>query len=134
MKVEFLDSEVFGPELVISADEFLNGMKDENDFESLMHATEAFSCLFGVDYVVSREEYEEAAKVLENDGLVIFAICSGKHPPRRWCELYVSNNNQPIKVSYEDEEGRHLRRQGKYDPTAIERVRARHEAEEKKHE
>lgn len=134
MKVEFLDSDVLGPELFVSASEFLKAEKNNTEYESLAHATEAFANLFGVDYHISEEEYNAVISQMEKTGAVIFTIGEDKYPTRRWCEIYVSNNNQPQKVLYADGDGIHLRRKGKFNPKAMDAIKKKREAEGKAHE
>lgn len=134
MKVEFLESDMYGAELCVSATEFLKAKKDNVEFDSLVHATEAFSALLGLDYCISRNEYDAVVNRLDNTGVVIFTVCEDKYPSRRWCEVFVSKNNQPERIAYEDEDGRHLKLYAKYDPKAAARIKKRHEEEVKQHE
>lgn len=98
MKVEFLESNVFGPELVVSAEEFYKAKNNENEFDSLRHATEAFSKLFDVDYYILRSEFDAVLQVLGKNGKVIFVIEEVAYSIRRICEIYVSNDNQLQRV------------------------------------
>lgn len=132
MKVEFLDSDVFGPELFVSASEFLKAEKNNKEYESLAHATEAFANLFGVEYHISEDEYDAVISQLEKTGAVIFTICEDKYPTRRWCEIYVSNNNQLQKVLYTNENRSKSQIKAKYNPKAIDAIRKRYETEEKR--
>lgn len=134
MKVEFLNSDVLGPELFVSASEFLKAEKNSIEYESLANATEAFANLFGVNYQISEDEFDAVIARLDKAGAVIFTIGEDKYPTRRWCEIYVSNNNQLEKLLYADDDGIHLRRKYKIIPKAIDAIRKKHEAEEKARE
>lgn len=136
MKVEFSESDIWGAQLLVTASEFKKALKSDAEFESLAHATAAFSNLFGVDYEISSDEYSSTIHFLGKDGLVIFKIGEARYPDRRWVEILASENNQLTKVCWTDDDGYHLKKppkQGKFDPKAIERIRKRHE-EEQHHE
>lgn len=120
--------------MCVSATEFLKANEDNIEFNSLVHATEAFSALLGLDYRISRNEYDVVVNRLDHTGIVIFAIGESSRPSLMWCEIFVSTRNQPERIVYEDEEGRHLKRNGKYDPKAAARIRKRHEEEVTRHE
>ena len=135
MKVEFLESDVLGAELLISAAEFVKAKNSGVEYDSLTHATSAFAGLLGLDYQISEEEYKAVCDRLDKTGTVIFTIGESQYPSRRWCEICVSNGNGQLeKVVYEDNGGYHIKKVGKYVPKAMARIRKRHEAEEKRHE
>ena len=135
MKVEFLESDVLGAELLISAAEFVKAKNSGVEYDSLTHATSAFAGLLGLDYQISEEEYKAVCDRLDKTGTVIFTIGESQYPSRRWCEICVSNGSGQLeKVVYEDDGGYHIKRVGKYDPKAMARIRKRYEAEENRHE
>lgn len=105
MKVEFLDNDVLGAELLISASEFVKAKNNEREYDSLVHATAAFANLLGLDYQISEDEFDAVIARLDKTGAVIFTIGESQYPTRRWCEICVSNNNQLEKIAYEDEDG-----------------------------
>ena len=125
MKVEFLDSDILGPHLFVTKNEFIQAEKSDNEFESLQHAVEAFCKLFDVDYVIYEDEYSAVLDMLEKDGAVIFTICESKYPTKRWCEIQVSNSNHLQTVVYEDETGYHIRRRGKLNSNALKGISQR---------
>ena len=132
MKVEFTESELWGAALFVAEADFKLAKTRDVEFDSLAHATTAFANLFDVDYTIARNEYNAALDVLEKNGAVIFTIASSQYPERRWVEIQVSNNNQPQRVLYADEDGYHLIRHGHFNPKAAAAIRKRHKEEEKK--
>ena len=133
MKVEFSESEIWGAQLLVTASEFKKALKSDVEFDSLAHATTAFSNLFGVDYEINGDEYSATTDFLGQDGLVIFVIGESHYPNRRWVEILVSENNQLTKVCWTDDDGYHLKRRAKVNIKALDRIKKRHE-EEQKHE
>ena len=132
MKVEFIESEFWGATLFVAEADFKLAKSKDAEFDSLAHATPAFANLFGVDYTISRDEYNAALDVLEKNGAVIFTFGSSQYPERRWVEIQVSNNNKPQRVLYADEDGYHLIRHAHYNPKAAAAIRKRYEEERKK--
>ena len=53
MKVEFLESDVLGAELLISAAEFVKAKNSGVEYDSLTHATSAFAGLLGFNYQIT---------------------------------------------------------------------------------
>lgn len=131
MKVEFSESDIWGAQLLVTASEFKKALKSDIEFESLVHATTAFANLFGVDYEINNEEYSSAIRCLGKDGLIIFKIGEARYPDRSWVEILVSENNQLKKVCWTDDDGYHLKRHAKTDPKTLDRIRKRHEGEQK---
>ena len=80
----------------------------------------------------TRREYNAALDALEKNGAVIFTIGSSQYPKRRWVEIQVSNNNQPKRVLYADEDGYHLIRHAHFNPKAVAAIQKRHKEERKK--
>ena len=132
MKVEFIESEFWGAALFVAEADFKLAKTKDSEFDSLAHATTAFANLFDVDFTIERDEYNAALGALEKNGAVIFTIASSQHPERRWVEIQVSNNNQPKRVLYADEDGYHLIHHGHFTPKAAAAMRKRHEEERKK--
>lgn len=132
MKVEFIESEFWGATLFVAEADFKLAKSKDAEFDSLAHATTAFANLFDVDYTIGRDEYNAALDMLEKNGAVIFTIGSSQYPERRWVEIQVSNNNQPQRVLYADEDGYHLIHHAHYNPKAAAAIRKRHEEERKK--
>lgn len=127
MKVEFLDSEMYGPNLFISAADYMKAKNNDDEYESLVHATQAFSALFDFEYEINEKEFNAVLSELDKNGAVIFAVGSSKYPEKRWMEIMVSNNNQPKKIVYEDEDGYHCVLHAKYNPKAVASIKKRHE-------
>jgi len=134
MKVEFLDNDVIGAELLISASEFVKAKNNEREYDSLVHATAAFANLLGLDYQISEDEFNAVIARLDKTGAVIFTIGESQYPTRRWCEICVSNNNQLEKIAYEDEDGYHLKKYCKYNPKAMADIKKKYEAGGTRHE
>ena len=128
MKVEFIESEFWGVALLVAEADFKLAKTKDAEFDSLAHATAAFANLFDVDYTIARSEYNAA----EKNGAVIFSIGSSQYPERRWVEIQVSNNNQPKRVLYADEDGYHLIRHAHFNPKAVAAIQKRHKEERKK--
>ena len=118
MRVEFIESEFWGAALLVAEADFKLAKTKDAEFDSLAHATTAFANLFDVDYTITRDEYNAALDVIEKNGAVIFTIGSSQHPERRWVEILVSNNNQPQRVLYADENGYHLIHHAHFNPKA----------------
>lgn len=119
MRVEFIKSEFWGAALLVAEADFKLAKTKDAEFDSLAHATAAFANLFDVDYTIARDEYNAALDVIEKNGAVVFTIGSSQHPERRWVEIQVSNNNQPQRVLYADEDGYHLIRHAHFNPKAV---------------
>lgn len=130
MKVEFSESDIWGAQLLVTASEFKKALKSDAEFESLAHATTAFANLFDVDYTINSDEYSNTASFLKKDGLVIFKIGESQYPRSRWVEILVSEDNQLTRVCWTDDDGYHLKRQGRYDSKAMSRIKKRHEEEQ----
>ena len=132
MKVEFIESEFWGAALFVAEADFKLAKTKDSEFDSLAHATTDFANLFDVDFTIERNEYDAALDVLEKNGAVIFTIGSSQYPERRWVEMQVSNNNQPKRVLYADEDGYHLVRYAHVNQKALAAMRKRREEERKK--
>ena len=132
MKVEFIESEFWGVALLVAEADFKLAKTKDAEFDSLAHATAAFANLFDVDYTIARSEYNAALDALEKNGAVIFSISSSQYPERRWVEIQVSNDNQPQRVLYADEDGYHLIRHAHFNPKAVAAIQKRHKEERKK--
>lgn len=132
MRVEFIKSEFWGAALLVAEADFKLAKTKGAEFDSLAHATAAFANLFDVDYTITRREYNAALDALEKNGAVIFTIGSSQYPERRWVEIQVSNNNQPKRVLYADEDGYHLIRHAHFNPKAVAAIQKRHKEERKK--
>lgn len=63
MKVEFLQNELFGLYLYISAADFKKAKDNEYEFNSLNDAIYAFSFMQGIEYSVSYIEMERIIKI-----------------------------------------------------------------------
>ena len=128
MKVEFIDSEFLGPALFITESEFKRAKSSDKEFESLLHAIEAFSGLFDSKFRFRQNEYDAVLDVLKRNGAVIFTI--NEDYRIRYTEIIVSNDNQPERVMYADKDGLRLIRHAKVSPKSIskaeERIKKRH--------
>lgn len=113
MKVEFTELNPWGPALIIEYKEYIKG-KDESEFESLQHATEAFSFLFGLNYLIIKDEYDFVLDWLKRDGIA-FLIIREINPYDRYPELWVSNNNRPQRVMYFENGQKILSKKGNLD-------------------
>lgn len=118
---------MLGPELFVSAVDFLKAKNSDIEFDSLIHATQAFAGLFGIEYEISEKEYNVVATALEKNGIAIFTVGTSKYPDRRWIEISVSNKNQLNRVVYEDEDGYHCAIRGKFNQKAVAIIKKRNE-------
>ena len=132
MKVEFIESEFWGAALFVAEADFKLAKTKDAEFDSLAHATTAFANLFDVDYTIAQDEYNAALDVLEKNGAVIFTIGTSHYPERRWVEIQVSNNNQPQRVLYANEDGYHLIRHVHFNPKTATAIQKRYEEGRKK--
>lgn len=105
LKVEFLNSDLFGTELFISASEFKKAKADDIEYESLEITTEAFGRLFDIDYIIGWSEYKAIFDALDKNGAVHFVVCRSKYPEKKWCEIYVTNDNKTNKICYMNDDG-----------------------------
>lgn len=122
MKVEFWSSPEGGAELLIPASEFAKAQKGHQEFLSLVHATEAFAMLLGFDYSISEREYEVVTKKLKKGDTVILSF-------REAGGALFEVSSADYHIEEISLGGRIV---GHVDPSAIERIRARHEKEAKR--
>lgn len=113
MKVEFSESDVLGPELIVSASEFVKAKKTVQEFDSLVHATKVFWYFFGIDYEITEEEYDAVSSWLDKSDFVIFAIGEDYRRRDQWCEIYVSHNGQLTRIMDSEDGNYHLKRRAK---------------------
>lgn len=122
MKVEFWSSPENGAELLIPASEFVKAKKSAAEFQSLAHASEAFSAILGFDYSISEREYALVNKRLDKGGTVIlFFTEEGR------AVLEISDSNNHVERITLNETAL-----GHFDPNAINKIKARHEREAKR--
>ena len=77
MMVEFIEQDS-GNQLIVSASEFLKADKNREEYASLAMATDAYSALFGIKYVIYREDYDAIKSWLEKTDTVIFQVCEAR--------------------------------------------------------
>ena len=65
MKVEFIESEFWGPALFVAEIDFRQAKSNNIEFDSLAHAVTAFANLFEIDFTIEREVYDTALAELE---------------------------------------------------------------------
>lgn len=111
MKVEFSNCEFgIGVGLYVATSEFLKADKSEEEYTSLAAATDAFSNLHGVDYYISREDYDMIKKWVKPSGAVIFTINTDRYERRKWCDIYVSADNHFSRIiGSDDGDGRFVK-------------------------
>lgn len=121
MKVEFLQNKLFGLHLYISAADFKK-VKNDDEFNSLSDAIYAFSLMHGIEYSISYQEIERIVENLTDDnGAIIIVVSSSICQRNNEIDYFVCNNNkyksiECSRVVY-----------GKYNPTAFEKIKTRHE-------
>lgn len=72
-------------------------------------ATDAYSALFGIEYIIPRNEYDAVKSWLGKTGTVIFQVCDARYGNDRWCEVYVLRGARLRKVIYSlDDMGREI--------------------------
>ena len=99
MMVEFIEQDS-GNQLTVSASEFLKADKNPEEYASLAMATDAYSALFGIKYVIYRDDYDAIKSWLGKTGTVIFQVCDARYGNGRWCEVYVLQGARLRKVIY----------------------------------
>ena len=108
MMVEFIEQDS-GNQLTVSASEFLKADKNREEYASLAMATDAYSALFGIKYVIYREDYDAIKSWLEKTDTVIFQVCEARYGHTKWCEAYVLHGARLRKVIYSlDDMGREI--------------------------
>lgn len=108
MMVEFIEQDS-GNQLTVSASEFLKADKNPEEYASLAMATDAYSALFGIEYIIPRNEYDAVKSWLGKTGTVIFQVCDARYGNGRWCEVYVLQGARLRKVIYShDDMGREI--------------------------
>ena len=67
------------------------------------------SALFGIEYIIPRNEYDAVKSWLGKTGTVIFQVCDARYGNDRWCEVYVLRGARLRKVIYSlDDMGREI--------------------------
>lgn len=108
MMVEFIEQDS-GNQLTVSASEFLKADKNREEYASLAMATDGYSALFGIKYVIYREDYDAIKSWLEKTDTVIFQVCEARYGHTKWCEAYVLHGARLRKVVYSlDDMGREI--------------------------
>lgn len=108
MMVEFIEQDS-GNQLTVSASEFLKADKNSEEYASLAMATDAYSALFGIKYVIYCDDYDAIKSWLGKTGTVIFQVCDARYGNGRWCEVYVLQGARLRKVIYSlDDMGREI--------------------------
>ena len=108
MMVEFIEQDS-GNQLTVSASEFLKADKNPEEYASLAMATDAYSALFGIEYIIPRNEYDAVKSWLGKTETVIFQVCDARYGNSRWCEVYVLQGARLRKVIYSlDDMGREI--------------------------
>ena len=117
MKVEFWSSPENRAELLITASEFMKAKKNAKEFQSLTHASEAFSAILGFDYSISEKEYELVTQKLDKGGTVILYFME-----EVGAVLEISDSNYHVeRIATGGHANPH------YNPNAIDKIKARHE-------
>jgi len=108
MMVEFIEQDS-GNQLTVPASEFLKADKNQEEYASLAMATDAYSALYGVDYIIYREDYDAVKSWLGKTDTVIFRICEARYGHGKWCEVYILQGARLRKVIYSvDDMGREI--------------------------
>lgn len=103
MMVEFIEQDT-GNQLIVTASEFLKADKDQDEYASLAMATDAYSALFGIRYIIHRDEYDAVKSWLRKNDIVVFQVCEACYGRNKWCEVYVLQNARHRRVIYSDDE------------------------------
>lgn len=108
MMVEFIEQDS-GNQLTVSASDFLKADKNPEEYASLAMATDAYSALFGIEYIIHRNAYDAVKSWLGKTGTVIFQVCDARYGNSKWCEVYVLHGARLRKVIYSlDDMGREI--------------------------
>lgn len=119
MKVEYVDSDIYGKALIISASEFLKAQENEEEFQSLVYAIEAYAAWCESDYELTAGHYNSIASWLDKNGAVIVVSYEENHHSPRRCEVLVSNDNQPKRVVFYETGEYHAYFHGKLNRKAL---------------
>ena len=98
MKVEFRNSEVYGPNLYVEGKEFLKASKSRSEFESLRNAVFAFYNGFGFCLKLTMKEYNAIVEKTNLHSAVAFVIQSDERQNHIWYEVWVLQDNNINKV------------------------------------
>lgn len=98
MKVEFRDSQEYGPNLYIEEKEFVKARNNADEFDSMVHAIDAFYGLFGISFTFSNEDYKFVEHKLQSRGAVAFVIKGDERRRQAWCEVWVLQDNNIYKI------------------------------------
>lgn len=98
MKVEFRDSEVYGPNLYVEGKEFLKASKISSEFESLRKAVLAFYKMFGLNLKLSIKAYSAIEEKINPHSAVAFVLQSDECQNRIWYEVWVLQDNNINRV------------------------------------
>lgn len=108
MKVEFVPQE-YDDCMAVSAAEFLKADKNRDEYASLAMATDAFSALYGIQYIIPREDYDVVKEWLTKSSTVVFYKRQARYGPKKWCEICVIDGPRTQRVRYSvDEYGREI--------------------------
>lgn len=108
MKVEFISQE-YDECMAVSATEFLKADKNKDEYASLAMATDAFSALGGIQYIISKDDYDIVKEWLTKSSTVVFYICEARYGPKKWCEICVIDGPRTHRVRYSvDDYGREI--------------------------
>ena len=98
MKVEFRDSQEYGPNLYIEGKEFVKARKNADEFDSMVHAIDAFCGWFGIHFAFSNKDYKMVEGKLQSHGAVAFVIKGDERRRQAWCEVWVLQDNNIYKI------------------------------------
>lgn len=102
MKVEYIDSQIgIDVDMVITVSEFKKAEKSNKEFGFLKCAIDSYTGLYGTEFEMSKNQYNEILKRLPKTGDIVFGIkesTSRHYNPPRWCEIvaFCNNRMQPI--------------------------------------
>ena len=97
MKVEFVPQE-YDDCMAVSAAEFLKADKNRDEYASLEMATDAISALYGIQYIIPREDYDVVKEWLTKSSTVVFYIRQARYGPKKWCEICVIDGPRTQRV------------------------------------
>lgn len=98
MKVEFRDSEVYGPNLYVEGKEFLKASKISGEFESLRKAVFAFYKMFGLNLKLSIKAYSAIEEKTNPHSAVAFVVRSDECQNCIGYEVWVLQDNNINRV------------------------------------
>ena len=103
MKVEYYDNNEYGFFIKVAYNDYITGIKSEEEFDSLCYAIEVFTSATDSDFIFDRKVYEKILQQLSADSTVIIRYVDDEYSMSgRSLLIQVKNTNELIPVVYKD--------------------------------